>query len=100
MMDQDEFAGRIFEIVDRIEKVYLFEQITDQLLMRLKTEFVLLFNQFDHPDRVEVQVSIDRDNPMGVKINFYQGDGGPMLKEIEQMYNCLVYDSPSGLRCL
>lgn len=94
MMDQDEFAARIFEIVERIETVYMHERITDQLLWQLKTEFTTLFYEVGPIDRVETVVEINSEDPSGIKINFFQGDGGPILTEIEQIYNCLAYDRP------
>jgi hypothetical protein len=97
-MDQDEFAGRIFEIIERIETVYMHEMITKQLLWQLKAEFTTLFHEFDHSERVEVVVEVNSDNLSEINISFFQGDGGPILKELDQIYNCLIYDHPAGLR--
>lgn len=98
MMDQDEFVGRIYEIIEKIESHYMFMPINDLLIAQLKNEFIALFEQVGHPERVELQIGINPDDRTSLTMNFFHGNGGIMLKELEQIYNCLVYDNPAGLR--
>jgi len=62
----------------------------------VRAEFTMILQEMRQ--RVEVKTEINRGDPLVLKINFFHCNGGPMLKELHQIYNCLVYDNPSVSR--